>query len=137
MAGLPILEELGVLGAALLVANYFAQIHTDKDGGRLTICGVYDTGSVLHGGFTFAGYYLPLLSGHFFAFDASFLHGMAADDAVAASVERWTSAIFLNEARIRQPIATSIGFLRQKLARAHVRRPRSKAARIETDYKNI
>jgi len=66
-----------------------------------TVCHYITNGSVLCGGFTIAGVFVPLRSGHIFVFEGTVPHGMA-EDAVdlttesLGAVRRYSTASFLS-----------------------------------------
>ena len=77
------------------VRGYAAQNHVDNDLALFTVCGAYDTGGVVEGGFQHGGWFVPLNDGHVFAFDARTPHSMCGD-ACQDGATRWTTASFLS-----------------------------------------
>lgn len=87
-------EETGkVLTSQLIVGGFVAQDHVDNDLALYTLCSTFDVGQV-SGGFQFGGWYVPLASGHVFAFDARVKHCMCGDH-VEGEGMRWSTASFL------------------------------------------
>lgn len=88
-------EQTGrVLTCQLVTSGFAAQDHVDNDLAPYTLCSICDDG-VVRGGFQFGGWYVPLASGHTFAFDGRVRHSMCGDSCEPNGV-RWSSASFLS-----------------------------------------
>jgi hypothetical protein len=83
-----------ILTCQLVTSGFAAQDHVDNDLALYTLCSIYDDGEV-RGGFQFGGWYVPLTSGHTFAFDGRVRHSMCGDACGPGGV-RWSSAAFMS-----------------------------------------
>jgi hypothetical protein len=90
-ASIGVVQAGRTLTCQLVTSGFAAQDHVDNDLALYTLCSICDDGEV-RGGFQFGGWYVPLTSGHTFAFDGRVRHSMCGD-ACGLMWARWCALV--------------------------------------------